>query len=174
MIAAVIGVVVIAVLAWLLVDARSELAAERDGEANRARAEKIATDYALGAAELDYRDLPAWHQRLGAGTTSEMGDRLDKAANSMEQIIVPLQWVSTAEPIASVTSTDDAGVYSVDAFVSVLTKNSQAPEGISSTAAYKLQIDSNNDWKITDIRGFDTATQVAEPGPAEPGPAQPR
>jgi Mce-associated membrane protein len=45
----------------------------------------------------------------------------------------------------------------VDCFVSVLTKNSQAPDGLQSTATYKMTVDSGNEWKITEISGIDSA-----------------
>jgi Mce-associated membrane protein len=75
----------------------------------------------------------------------------------MEQIITPLQWVSTSTPIAAKVRSESNGIYVVDCFVSVLTKNSQAPEGIQSTATYSLNIDSRNDWVITDVGGIESA-----------------
>lgn len=146
-------------LGWLLHDARTDLDQKSSAAADQARAEQIATDYAVGAAQMDFRDLPTWRGRLTQGTTPELSDRLTKASSSMEQIIAPLQWYSTATPIAATAQAGPNGTYSVDCFVSVLTKNTQAPEGIQSTATYKLTIDSRDDWKITEISGIDSALE---------------
>jgi hypothetical protein len=73
----------------------------------------------------------------------------------MEQILVPLQWDSTAKPLAAIARSSVDGAYVVDAFVSVLTKTTQAPQGLQSTATYSITIDSNRDWLITDVGGMD-------------------
>ncbi|MDV6265956.1 hypothetical protein [Rhodococcus globerulus] len=150
-------VIGLAAVTWQLRSKSDELSAIHSAEAGRAQAEQIALDYATGAAEMDFRDLPAWRARLTQGTSSELSNRLTQASSSMEQIISPLQWTSTAQPISAKAVAGDGGIYSVDCFVSVMTTNSQAPEGIMSTATYKLTIDSGDDWKITEISGIDSA-----------------
>jgi Mce-associated membrane protein len=144
-------------LGWQLQDARGELSQSRAAAENLEQAEQVATDYATGAAEMDFRELPAWRGRLTQGTSPELADRLTKASSSMEQIIAPLQWSSTATPIAASAQAGPNGTYLVDCFVSVMTKNTQAPDGIQSTATYKLTIDGRDDWKITEISGIDSA-----------------
>ncbi|MGW0024673.1 hypothetical protein [Rhodococcus sp. NPDC003383] len=151
------GVVLVAALGlttWQWLDARSERDALLADAAGREQAEQVALDYALGAAEMDFRDLGAWKGRLVAGTTPELTDRLTRAATSMEQIIVPLQWSSTAEPITAKAEAGPDGTYTVDCFVSVHTTNAQAPEGIQSTATYRLTLDSDDEWAITEISGI--------------------
>ncbi|MBH0776704.1 hypothetical protein IT779_10455 [Nocardia sp. NEAU-351] len=148
-------VAAVAVLGYQVNAKNGDLAAERSAAADAARAEQVATAYALGAAEMDFHDLAAWRGRLTAGTAPELTDRLTRAATSMEQIITPLQWISTSKPIAAKVRSRHEGIYSVDCFVSVLTKNSQAPDGIESTAAYQLTIDSRDQWAITEIGGSD-------------------
>ncbi|MEV0364647.1 hypothetical protein ACIBEK_09145 [Nocardia fusca] len=64
-----------------------------------------------------------------------------------------------AQPVAAKVRSVDNGVYSVDCFVSILTKNSQAPEGIQSTATYQLSLDSRNDWAVTEIGGVGAALE---------------
>ena len=71
----------------------------------------------------------------------------------MEQILVPLQWNSTAHPLVAKVRSDTGGVYVVDCFVSVLTKTVQAPEPLQSTATYSITIDSSKNWQITDVGG---------------------
>ncbi|QTJ70846.1 hypothetical protein HYG77_35325 (plasmid) [Rhodococcus sp. ZPP] len=145
------------VLGWQLSSRTNELNQLNGRLANEAQAEQVALDYATGAAEMDVRDLVGWRGRLTKGTTPELSDRLTQASSSMEQIITPLQWVSTATPAAAKVSSVTNGVYSVECFVNVLTKNIQAPDGIQSTATYKLTVDGNNSWAITDIGGIDSS-----------------
>lgn len=158
-IAAVICVVAgaIGVLAWLYIGAQSKLNAEAHAASNKKRAEEIAQDYAVHAAEMNFQDLNSWKVQLVKGTSPELKEKLTKAAGEMEQILAPLQWVSTARPLAAKVRSDAGGAYVVDSFVSVLTKTMQAPEGLQSTATYSLTIDSNKDWQISDVGGIDAA-----------------
>lgn len=148
---------VAAALGWLYAGAQQKLDAQAAGVSNRERAEEIATGYAANAADMDYQDFKAWKVKLVNGTSPELKEKLSKAADSMEQILAPLHWKSTAKPLAAKVHSDAGGIYTVDAFVSVLTKTMQAPEGLQSTATYSITIDSNNDWQITDVGGIDSA-----------------
>lgn len=146
-----------AVFGWLYVDANDKLAAQAAQTADYQRAEDIAAKYAVSAAEMNYQDFGAWKENLVAGTAPALKDKLLQAADSMEQVLAPLQWQSTAKPLATKVRSDVAGVYTVDSFVSVLTKTMQAPDGLQSTATYSVTIDSNADWQITDVGGIDAA-----------------
>jgi hypothetical protein len=143
----------IATLGWLYIDAKRQLDAQASQSANDARAEKIALDYAVNAAVMNYEDLQAWKAKLVAGTSPELNQKLTEAAKSMEQIVVPLQWTSTAEPLVAKVRSNSAGIFVVDCFVSVQTKTVQGPEALQSTATYSVTIDSNHDWQITDVGG---------------------
>jgi Mce-associated membrane protein len=145
------------VLGWLYMGAQDKLDAQAREASNRQRAEEISADYAVNAADMDYQDFNAWKVKLVNGTSPELKDKLTKAADSMEQVLAPLQWKSTAKPLAAKVRSNAGGVYTVDSFVSVLTKTMQAPDGLQSTATYSITIDSNNDWKITDVGGIDSA-----------------
>ncbi|BBY65802.1 hypothetical protein [Mycolicibacterium helvum] len=147
----------VAVLGWLYVGAERTLDAAARDASNRAHAEEIAADYAVNAAQMDYQDFNAWKVKLVNGTSPELKDKLTKAADSMEQVLAPLQWKSTAKPLATKVRSQAGGVYTVDSFVSVLTKTLQAPDGLQSTATYSITIDSNNGWLITDVGGIDSA-----------------
>lgn len=153
--------------AWKLHDTSTELDALHTQNALQADAEQTALNYATGAAQMDFRDLESWRSRLTANTTSALADRLNQAATSMEQIIVPLQWSSTAQPIAAKAEAAGGGTYSVDCFVSVRTTNAQSPEGIQSTATYKLTMDSSDGWRITEITGVGTTLGDEETAPAK-------
>ncbi|MEO9330569.1 hypothetical protein [Gordonia aurantiaca] len=147
-------VIALMATAWMLVAKSNELDAVHTREANEARAEQVAMDYAVGAAAMDFKNTAEWKERLTKGTSPELADRLTQAATSMEQITAPLQWTSTSTPIDATVRSVDGGKYVVDCFVSVLTKNTQAPEGVQSTATYSVTIDGDNGWLITDVGGI--------------------
>jgi hypothetical protein len=106
---------------------------------------------------MDYQDFNGWKVKLVNGTSPELKDKLTKAADSIQQILAPLQWKSTARPLAAKVRSEAGGIYTVDAFVSVLTKTMQAPDGLQSTATYSITLDSKNNWQITDVGGIDAA-----------------
>lgn len=150
-------VVAVAALGWLYAGARHQVDDQVVKSANDARAEKIALDYAVNAATMDFKDLQAWHVKLVAGTTPELTKKLSDAGTSMEQVLVPLQWSSSAKPLVAKVRSSTGGIYVVDSFVSVQTKTVQAPEALQSTATYSTTIDSNNNWLITDVGGIGSA-----------------
>lgn len=152
-------VVAVGVLGWLYVGAQDKLDAQARQAENTAHAEKVALDYAVAAAAMNAQDLNGWKGRLVAGTSPELKDKLSKAADQMEQILVPLQWNSTAQPLAAKVRSTTGSVYVVDAFVSVLTKTAQGPDPLQSTATYSVTVDSSKDWQITDVGGIGSAIQ---------------
>ncbi|MFA5710100.1 hypothetical protein [Mycolicibacterium sp.] len=158
-IAVAMGVLIIAVaaLGWLYLDAKAQLDATAVETGNVERAETAAIEYAVKAAEMNYQDFGGWKANLVGGTSPELNDKLTQAADSMEQVLAPLQWQSTAQPLAAKVRSNTGGIYIVDAFVSVLTKTMQAPEGLQSTATYSITLDSRNNWQITDVGGVDAA-----------------
>ncbi|WP_238159358.1 hypothetical protein [Mycobacterium sp. MFM001] len=144
----------VGVLAWLYVGSQHKLDVQARQSENNAHAEKVALDYAVNAAEMNFADLNAWKVKLVAGTSPELKEKLSKAATEMEQILVPLQWTSTAHPLEAKVHSDIGGVYVVNCFVSVLTKTVQAPDPLQSTATYSVTIDSKKNWQITDVGGI--------------------
>lgn len=149
----------VGVLGWLYFGARQNLAEQARQSENRAHAEQVALDYAVGAAAMSYEDLSSWKAKLVAGTSPELKERLSKAATSMEQILVPLEWSSTARALAGKVRSVQGDVYVVDSFVSVMTKTMQAPEPLQSTATYSVTIDGGHDWQITDVGGVGNALE---------------
>ncbi len=143
-----------AAFAWLYLDTQHKFDVQARQSANNARAEKIALDYAVNAAEINFSDLNAWKAKLVAGTSPALKEKLSKAAEQMEQILVPLQWSSTAHPLLAKVRSDTGGAYVVDCFVSVLTKTVQSPGPLQSTATYSITIDSNKNWEINDVGGI--------------------
>ncbi|EHB59146.1 hypothetical protein MycrhDRAFT_1582 [Mycolicibacterium rhodesiae JS60] len=152
-------VVAVASMGWLYFDARQQINALNTQSKDDAHAEKIALDYAVNAATMDFKDLQGWKVKLVAGTSPELNKKLSDAGTSMEQVLVPLEWSSTAKPLVAKVRSSTGGVYVVDSFVSVQTKTVQAPEALQSTATYSTTIDSNNGWQITDVGGIGSAME---------------
>lgn len=142
------------VTGWLYAGARGELDDQNQRAAMNARVEKISLDYAVNAATMNFENLNAWQAQLVEGTSPELSEKLTTAAKSMEQILVPLKWVSTAQPLVAKVRSENNAVYTVDCFVSVQTQTAQAPDPLQSTATYSLTIDGNNDFQITDVGGI--------------------
>jgi hypothetical protein len=147
-------VAAVAMMTWLYFGERGRVEAQQQAAANEQRAEQIALDYAVNAATMNFQDLNTWKGKLVNGTTPGLHDQLTKAATSMEQLLVPLEWNSTSQPLVAKVRTDTNGVYVVDTFVSVLTKTTQAPDNLQSTATYSITIDSKNNWQISDVGGI--------------------
>jgi len=146
------------VLGFLYAGKSDELAGTTSRVELDAKAQQVAMDYATGAAMMDYQDLAAWNEKLVAGTSPELKQKLTEAASSMEQVIVPLQWVSTSRPISAQVTERNGDVYTVAAFVDVNTRNAQSPDGVQSTAAYTVTVDRSKGWQITDVGGVDPRT----------------
>ncbi|MFC9998607.1 hypothetical protein [Nocardia sp. NPDC127526] len=147
----------VCVLAWLLIAARGELADRDAAAAAQQHAEQAATEYAVGASTIDYTDLDAWIAKLKAGTSGQLTTKFDATAPKLEDILVPLQWKSSATPVAAKVMSEDDGVYRVDVFLSVSSTSAQTPDGGQTTVTYNVTLDANDGWKITDVGGIDGA-----------------
>ncbi|MFI6362619.1 hypothetical protein ACIBG0_07705 [Nocardia sp. NPDC050630] len=153
-------VIAVAVLSGLLVSARGDLANRNDREAADKKAEQVATEYAVGAATVNYQDIPSWVAKLKANTVPQLANKFDATAPKLEQILVPLKWTSTAAPITAKVMSEQGGIYKVDVFVNVSSTNAQSPEGAQTTVTYNVTLDKNSEWKITDVGGVDGALPV--------------
>ncbi|MEB4211086.1 hypothetical protein [Mycobacterium sp. 94-17] len=147
-------VAALGVMTWMYLGANRKVDAQSQQTSDNSHAEQVALDYAVRAAIMDYKDLGPWKRALVEGTTPELGKKLTDAANAMEQILLPLQWSSTAKPIAAKVRSHEKGIYIVDSFVSVMTKTIQAKDSLQSTATYSVTIDPSNGWKISDVGGI--------------------
>lgn len=135
-------------------DARSELAAVRQAQADDARATDVATKYTVAASTFDYRNLGPWQKALTTGVTPELKAKLDATTGAMNQMLQPLQWVSTgSDPVSSVVGRTGA-VRKVAVFVKVSVINAQAPAGREVLSRYDITVDGARDWLITDVGGF--------------------
>lgn len=150
-------VVAVGVMTWLYISAQGKLDAQAKEGADDAHAEKIGLDYSVNAATMDFKNLDGWKVNLVAGTSPELNKKLTDAVGSMQQVLVPLEWTSTARPLAAKVHSVSNGIYVVDCFVSVQTKTVQAPDALQSTATYSVTIDRNKGWQITDVGGVGSA-----------------
>ncbi|MDJ0392665.1 hypothetical protein QMK17_04905 [Rhodococcus sp. G-MC3] len=152
--------VIAVVLAVLLLGARGELADRDSTAADSAHAEQVASDYAVGAATVNYQKFPDWVAALRTNTTPALGNKFDATAPKLQEILTPLQWTSTASPIAAKVMSEDNGVYKVNVFVTVTSTNAQNPEGTQTTVTYNVTVDRNVGWKISDVGGVDGALPI--------------
>ncbi|MEV0295825.1 hypothetical protein [Nocardia sp. NPDC050710] len=150
-------VVLCAVFGFLWLSAKSDLDEKNTQAALARKAEQVSTDYAIGAATVNYQDINGWVAKLKANTTPQLSNKFDATAPKLEQILVPLKWTSTASPITAKVISDDNGVYKVNVFVNVSSTNAQSPSGAQTTVTYNVTLDKNSDWKITDVGGVDGA-----------------
>ncbi|MFI6997478.1 hypothetical protein [Nocardia sp. NPDC050175] len=159
---AVIAALVLAVcaLAGFLWSARSDIADRNARAADEQQAERISTDYAVGAATLNYQDINGWVNRLKSNTTPQLANKYDAVGTKLEQILVPLKWTSTATPVSAKVVSEQGDIYKVNVFVNVSSTTAQNPDGMQTVATYNVTLDKNADWKISDVGGIDGALPV--------------
>lgn len=145
------------VFAVLYFTARGDLAARDERAAGDRHAEQVATEYAVGAATVNFQDLDAWIGNLKKNTTQQLAGKFAETAPKLEQILVPLRWTSTAAPITAKVMSEQDGTYQVNVFVNVTSTNAQNPDGTQTTVTYTVTVDENSEWKITDVGGVDGA-----------------
>lgn len=166
---AVLVIAAVALLGWQWKSASDEVGRLEATAADNAAAEKVALDYATGAADMSFENPDEWRTLLTKGTSPELSERLRRASTQMEQLLRPLQWSSTAQPIAAKVESVDGNTYQVVAFVNVQTKNVQAPSGIESTATYRVTLDKSQNWLITAISSTGSNLDAETPGNEAPG-----
>ncbi|MFI6866485.1 hypothetical protein [Nocardia sp. NPDC050406] len=149
--------IVAVVLAVLLVAARDDIAHRDAVAADHARAEQIATDYAVGASTVNFADFTGWVTRLKNNTAPALATKFDSTAPALQEILTPLKWTSTALPITARVVSESGGVYKVNVFVNVSSTNAQNPQGAQTTVTYNVTVDRGADWKVTDVGGMEGA-----------------
>ncbi|CAM3287964.1 hypothetical protein [Tsukamurella hominis] len=147
--ATVVVVALVAVSVLLYLQTRT-LDTERREAADRARAEQIASDYAVKAATMDYRDLTPWLNGVKAGVTPELAKKYDSILDLMREVVTPLRLTSSGRASFAKTTSEVNGIYQVKVAVDVSSQNIQAPQGTVSTSTYSVSLDRNRDWIITE------------------------
>ncbi|MFC9999022.1 hypothetical protein [Nocardia sp. NPDC127526] len=150
-----VGALVATTALWL--SARGELS-DRDAKAaDEQHAEQVATDYSVGASNINFSDLNSWTTRLKANTTPTLANKFDATAPKLQEILVPLKWTSSATPVTAKVIGHDNGVYQVNVFLNVTSTNAQNPEGVQTTVTYNVTVDPANGWKVADVGGMSLA-----------------
>lgn len=141
-----------AVFAWQAKDQRAQLDDLRTRTADVARAEQVASDYAVAAARIDYRNFDPWFASLRRNVAPRLADQFTASEPALRDLLGQLQWVSTGTLVGSDIASQNGNTYVVQVFVDVTTSNVQSPDGVKTTALYPITVDRNG-WRITDISG---------------------
>lgn len=142
-----------AVFATLWASARGDLSDRDAAAAANQHAEQVATDYAVGASNINFQDVNGWVAKLKSNTTPQLAGKFDATASKLQDILVPLKWTSTSTPITAKVMNTDNGVYKVNVFLNVTSTSAQTPEGAQTTVTYTVNVDPNNGWKVADVGG---------------------
>jgi Mce-associated membrane protein len=140
------------VLAWQKHQAADELSTLRAQQADAAHARQIASDYAVAAAKIDYRNFDPWFAALNTNVADPLIQQFTTSEPALRDLLGQLQWVSSGTLVGSDIASQNDGKYEVQVFVNVTTSNVQSPEGVKTTALYPITVDRNG-WRITDIAG---------------------
>ncbi len=144
----------------LWASATAELRHRDAAEADRQHAQRVATDYAVGASTIDYRNIATWMTKLKAGTTAALAAKFDATGPALQQVLTPLRWTSTAAPIAATVTSQSGGSYQVDVFLDVNSTSAQTTDGARTTVTYRVTVDGESGWKISDVAGMTGALPV--------------
>ncbi|GAB19802.1 hypothetical protein GOEFS_095_00370 [Gordonia effusa NBRC 100432] len=154
----VVAIAIVAAIVWIIVDARSQLSSARNENtaaaqvtADEQRAEKVAADYAKSASDLDFTKSADWPAKLSVNTTDVLTQRFRQVATDMQQIFVPIKWQSHGSVIDSHVVNQSKGVYTVYTTVNLIQTSSQFTDGRSTITVYKIDVDRNQDWKISNV-----------------------
>ncbi len=150
-------VLVIALVAFAVVSAffwwkkSSDLSDLQGQLADDAKAEQVASDYAVGAATFDYHDLTPWVNALTNGVSPDLKTKLNATSSAMNQLLQPLQWVSKASKLDAVVNSRSGGIYKVNVYVRVDATNVQTPTGRTVNVVYNVTLNKDAGWQITDV-----------------------
>ncbi|WP_186290563.1 proline-rich domain-containing protein [Gordonia zhaorongruii] len=175
------ALIAMTVLAVLFTNRSDDLASMQQLDRDKAAAEKVAGEYAVGAATFKSDDLPAWSAALKKGTADELNSRFDTAVQTLTPLIQEVQWSQTAELISANTVDVRADrQFVVQVFVSTAMKSTQNPDGLNTVTPYTVTLDRDANWRITDVAGIGGVAQDGSAGQGMPdltpndGPAAPQ
>lgn len=143
---------VAAVALWQAHSARTQLDALRAQNGDAAHAQQVASDYAVAAARIDYRNFDPWFAGLRTGVGPKLSQQFAASEPALRDLLGQLQWTSSGALVGSDITAHSGDTYQVQVFVDVTTSNVQSPQGVKTTALYPITVDKKN-WTITDISG---------------------
>ncbi|MFW0788451.1 hypothetical protein [Gordonia sp. CPCC 205333] len=163
-------------VAWVLVaglnDDGDRLAQLRAEQTDSTNAERVALDYAVGTARVNYEDIDAWRTALKSGVSDQLKTRFDGAVTVVQPLFAQLRYVTTVKPLAAKVRSREGDQFVVDAFVEMTSKSTQSPSGTITTGSFTITLDKASGWTITDVGGTGTALSEGKT-PAAPGQTQP-
>lgn len=142
-----------------------ELEQQRTDEAT---AERVAGQYAVGAASFDHRNLEPWVAALKSGTDPALSSRFDSAVETLTPLIREVQWVQTSKLIAATTVKHEGDTYVVQVFVSTSMTSTQNQEAVNTVTPYTLTLSGPPNWTITDVAGIAGIPQDGSTGSGQP------
>ncbi|MDF0530301.1 hypothetical protein P0W64_12510 [Tsukamurella sp. 8F] len=145
---AVLAALVLCAVMWYVKG--SDLSKLKSQQADDAKAEQVASDYAQGAANIDYHDLTPWKNAVVKGVSDDMKKKYDAVFSPMEQLTTPLQWVSKGQSLDAVVNSRSGSIYKVTVYVRVSTTTIQNTNGQTSVVLYDITLDKDHNWQITD------------------------
>lgn len=148
-----IGALVTVTLLWQ--SARGDLNDRNAQAADDKHAEQVATDWATGAATINFADPNAWIAHLKTNATPELAKKWDAAGPKLTQFVDVLKWTSSPTVLSSQVMSRDGGSYKVNVYLNLNTTNAQNPDGVLTTIYYTVTVDPKNDWKVADAGGVD-------------------
>ncbi|MCH5644969.1 serine/threonine protein kinase [Gordonia sp. ABSL49_1] len=164
--AALVAAAVFGVLAYR---SSKDLTAAENLTADKQSAERVAGDYAVGAATFDFKDLAPWSAALKKGTAPELASRFDVAVKTLTPLIQQVQWSQTAKLIAAKTIDVRADrQFVVQVFVSTHMTSTQNPNGLNTVTPYTITLDRDDNWLITDVAGIAGVAQDGSNGAGTP------
>lgn len=151
----IIAVLVIAlgVTTWKAISYRDDYRSLSTTNADADRAREVASDYAVKAALIDYRNFDPWFTNLKTGVDQAMSQQFATSEPALRDLLGQLQWVSEGTLVGSDITSRSGDTYVVQVFVDVTVSNVQSPAGVKTTALYPITLDKKRDWLITDISG---------------------
>lgn len=141
------------VATWKAVSYRDDYQSLSSANADSDHAAQIASDYAVKAALIDYRNFDPWFASLKTGVDEEMSKQFATSEPALRDLLGQLQWVSDGALVGSDIKSHSGDIYVVQVFVDVTVSNVQSPHGVKTTALYPITVDKSKDWLITDISG---------------------
>lgn len=152
---------------WATDDSADRLAALRSQQQTTAKAEDVASQYALNVSKVDYNNIAAWRTALESGVTEQLKSKMDAAVNIVGPLLTEMQYTSTAKPLAATVSQHNGDQYVVQVFIDMNSRSRQTPTGINATASYTITLDRASNWTITDVGGIGAGL----PGTGTPRPS---
>ncbi|KXO93441.1 hypothetical protein ACFWXB_16040 [Tsukamurella tyrosinosolvens] len=158
---------------YFAVDYHGKVRTIEQSAADRYRAESIAGTYAASASTVDFDDIAPWLAAIKKGVTDQVAKRFDGVAETMRQVVVPLRVKAKGTLVGAKVTEEVDGVYRVMAVVDVVATSLQAPQATTTTSAFTIVVDRNQNWLMSDVGNSLAATTTDSSSSASTPSAEP-